>query len=91
MNVSSSATLLKPVLPVSILNLAMYLSAISSKDTIPNRMNPESENPRGIFIGPFIACPSDKVEGFAGTALVINLGVENIGDFEFGLIIDCDG
>jgi len=32
----------------------------------------------------FIACPSVKVEEFTGSALVVNLGVENLGDFNLG-------
>ena len=33
----------------------------------------------------------DKVEEFAGMALVVDLGVENLRDFEFGFIINKDG
>jgi len=35
-----------------------------------------------FLIGSFIACPSDKVQQFTGMMLVINLGIENFGDFE---------
>jgi len=37
--------------------------------------------PRSFFASAFIACPLDKVEEFAGTASVVNLGIENLRDF----------
>ena len=49
------------------------------------------KDPRGFFISACIACPSDKVEEFAGMVSVVNLGVENLGDFEFRFIINKDG
>ena len=44
-------------------------------------------DPRGFFISAFITCPSDKILKLAMTS-VVNLGIKDVGDFEFGLVFD---
>jgi len=47
-------------------------------------------DPRGFFIGAFVACPSDKVLKFAVMS-VVNLGVKDVGNLKFGLVFDNEG
>ena len=49
-----------------------------------------SEYPRGFFVCAFVACPTDKVQQFAGTSTVVDLGVKYLGDLEFRFIVDHD-
>ena len=47
-----------------------------------------SEYPGSFFISALITCPVDKIQYFAGSLMVVNLGVEDFGDFEFWFVID---
>jgi len=49
------------------------------------------EDPRCGFVSAFIACPLDQVGKFTGTASVVELGIKNLRDLEFGFIIDNNG
>ena len=42
---------------------------------------------RGFLVSAFIACPSDEILKLAATS-VVNLGIEDFGDFEFGLVFN---
>ena len=44
-------------------------------------------DPRGLFVSAFITRPSDNILKLAATS-VVNLGIEDFGDFEFGLVFD---
>ena len=48
------------------------------------------EDPQGFFVIAFVAGPLDKVEKFAGMMSVVDLGVEDLRDFKFMFIVDCD-
>ena len=43
--------------------------------------------PRGFLVGAFITHPSDQVQQFTGMMLVIDLGIENFGDFKLRFVI----
>ena len=47
-------------------------------------------DPRGFFVSAFIAHPSDKILKFAVTS-VVNLGVKDVRNFEFGLVFNNEG
>ena len=49
-----------------------------------------SIDPRGFFISAFVAHPSDKVLKFAVMS-VVYLGIKDVGNLEFGLVLDNEG
>jgi len=48
------------------------------------------KDPRGFFVSAFVTSPADKVKEFAGTTSVVNLGIEDFGNFEFGFVVNCN-
>src|SRR5882672_6580797 len=48
------------------------------------------KDPRGFFVSAFVTSPADKVKEFSGTSSVVNLGIEDFGNFEFGFVADCN-
>ena len=47
-------------------------------------------DPRGFFVSAFVTCPSDKILKLAATS-VVNLGIEDVGDLELGLVFNNEG
>ena len=47
-------------------------------------------DPRGFFISAFVAHPLDKILKFAVMS-VVNLGIKDVRNFEFGLVFDNEG
>jgi len=47
-------------------------------------------DPRGFFVSAFIASPSDKVLKFVVRS-VVNLGIKDVGNLEFGLVFNNEG
>jgi len=43
--------------------------------------------PRGFLICAFVTHPPDQVQQFTGVTSVIDLGIENFGDFKLGFIV----
>ena len=49
-----------------------------------------SQDSGSFFISALITSPMDKIEEFSGMTLIVNLGIEDFGNFEFGFIINCN-
>src|SRR5882724_5202094 len=47
--------------------------------------------PRGCLVHAFVTHPLDQVQQFTGATSVINLGIEDFGDFELRLVVYHDG
>ena len=47
--------------------------------------------PRGFLICAFVTHPPDQVQQFTGVTSVIDLGIEDFGDFKLGFVIYHDG
>ena len=47
--------------------------------------------PRGFLVCAFITHPLDQVQQFTGVTSVIDLGIEDFGDFKLGFIVYHDG
>jgi len=49
------------------------------------------EYPRGFLVCAFVTHPPDQVQQFTGTTSVIDLGIQDFGDFELRFVIYHDG
>jgi len=59
------------------------------RDQFQNMSEFGCEDSRGFFISAFGSCPADKVKEFSDATVIVNLGVKNLGDFNFRFIINC--